>query len=314
MPGRIVVIGGLNMDLHLFGLQASLGQAPMVADHYLAMPGGKGGNVARAAARLGADVSLIGRVGDDEFGRDCVDAVAADGVDTRLVVTTDGSPTGFVAIELREGRHRSLVFAPGANDHLSWQDVEPGLDGLGPDDLLIVQAEVPPAVLDRLSERSNVAPMFLDPTPPERVGRRHLTAAEVITPDAAEAAELVGRALGSRLWPALAARELLESGARRAVLKLGPPGAILADDEGVFEIPTVDVDPVDETGAGDVFLAALAVKRLEGADWREATMFANVASALSVASAGLMLPDRESVDQRHQAMDETPVRIGPSRL
>ena len=310
--GRIVVIGGLNMDLHLFGLQASFGQAPMVADHYLAMPGGKGGNVARAAARLGVEVSLVGRVGDDEFGRDCVDAVAADGVDTALVATTPGAPTGFVAIELREGRHRSLVFAPGANDHLSWADVEPGLQGLGPDDVLIVQAEVPPPVLDRLSERSNGAPVFLDPTPPERVGRGHLLVSEVITPDAAEAAELVGRVLGSRLWPPIAARELLESGARRAILKLGPPGAILADDDGVFEIPTVDVEPVDETGAGDVFLAALAVKRLEGADWRQATMFANVASALSVASAGLVLPDRESVDARFQTMDKAPVQVLPS--
>ena len=141
MP-RIVVVGGLNMDLHLFGLRASAGQAPLVADRYLAQPGGKGGNVARAAARLGASVELVGRVGDDEFGRGCVAAIAADGVDVSHVTTTSDAPTGFVAIELTEGKHRSLVFAPGANVHLRWADIEPVVDGLGPHDIAIAQSEI----------------------------------------------------------------------------------------------------------------------------------------------------------------------------
>lgn len=308
---RVVVIGGLNMDLHLFGLSRSAGQAPLVADRYLAQPGGKGGNVARAAARLGAAVHLVGRVGDDEFGRDCVAAVAADGVDISHVVTTSDASTGFVAIELVAGKHRSLVFGPGANKDLGWSDIEPALVGLGPTDIVIAQAEIPVSALDELARlaRDHEFALFLDPTPPEVVDSDHLSAADVITPDLAEAAQLVGRSAGSRLWPALAARELLDCGAQRVIVKTGASGAVLAEAGSVVQVPTLSVEVVDETGAGDVFLAALAVARTEGADWTQATSFANVASALSVERTGLMLPDRTVVDDRSSELTAPPTRI-----
>lgn len=296
---RIVVIGGLNMDLHLFGLTESAGQALMIADHYLAMPGGKGGNVSRAISRLGGEVSLIGCVGDDEFGRDCVEAVAGDGVDVSGIVTSSDAPTGFVAIELVQGKHRSLLFAPGANDLLGVADVEEGLEALEPGDLVIAQAEIPPhtlaAIVDVVEDRQ--ISLFLDPTPPDRVIRRHLAAADVITPDLVEAAALVGRTGESHLWPVLAAQELIASGSRRALIKLGAEGAVMATrNGGVVVVPTLGVDVVDETGAGDVFLAALAVKRSEGVEWIDAVAFANAASAISVAHAGLTLPNRAAVE------------------
>ena len=220
----VVVVGGLNMDLHLFGLRRSAGQAPMVAEGYLAMPGGKGGNVARALARLGVDVHLIARVGDDEFGHDCVTAVAADGVDTSGVTVTPGQSTGFVAIELIEGRHESIVLASGANDHLTWDEVSPAIDSLDERGLVVTQAEIPVRVLDQLCNQctERAIPLFLDPTPPERVFGRHLEATEVITPNSREAAQLVGRTPGSNLWSALACRELLQSGAKRVVGNTAP--------------------------------------------------------------------------------------------
>lgn len=305
--GRIVVVGGLNMDLHLFGLHQWSGQAPLIAEHHLVQPGGKGGNVARAVARLGTDVELVARVGDDDFGRACVDAVAADGVDTSGVAVTAGSASGFVAIELTEGRHRSLVFAPGANDHLSWPDVEPHVHSLGNDDAVIAQAEIPPDVLARLCARCVRldVPLFLDPAPPDRIEHDHLAASTVITPNLPEAAQLVGRSEHSRLWPALAAQELIGSGARRVIVKAGQLGALLAGPDGAVVVPTSDVEMLDETGAGDVFLAALAVHRLEGAEWPRATRFANAASALSVSSHGLMLPDRSMVDAAVERLDTT---------
>lgn len=301
---EIVVVGGLNMDLHLFGLRGSACQAPMVADEYFAMPGGKGGNVARALAQLDVPVRLIARVGDDEFGHDCVAAVAADGVDIAGVTVTPGESTGFVAIELIEGQHQSIVFAPGANDHLTWTEVRPALEKLS-DGLVIAQAEIPTPVLDELCAFCSVSgiPLYLDPTPPERVMRRHLEVSEVITPDAREAAELVGRVPDSRLWPALACRELLASGARRVIIKLGPDGALHGDETGLTEVPTIEVEPIDETGAGDAFLAALATRRLEGASWLDAVRFANVAAALSVAASGLHLPERGAIEAAELRLD-----------
>lgn len=290
---RIGVVGGLNMDIHLFDVHPSRGQAPLVAERYLVEPGGKGANVARAAARLGASVVLVGRVGDDEFGRECRERCAADGVDVRHVTAVSGEHTGFVTIELGDGgHHRSLVFAPGANDHLTWNDVEVALADLERCDVVVVQAEVPTHVLDGMVRWANerAKPLYVDPTPPEKVDRVAIVGAEAITPDLEEAALLTGRTLTSQLSPILAAEDLRRVGARRALVKCGPAGVIVADDDRLVRVPTLMVDAVDETGAGDVFLAALAVHRAQGADWIEAARFANVAAALSVSQSGLSLP------------------------
>ena len=294
---RIVVVGGINMDLHLFGGRRPSSGATLLVDHYLTQPGGKGSNVARAAARLGARVELVGRIGDDDFGRRCLAATRDDGVDVSAV-STSTTPTGFVAIELDEGRHRTLVFVPGANDELEWSAVEPVLSTVGPDDLVIAQAEVPSAVLlplARLAAAGTIR-LFLDPAPPERVDAATLCAAQVITPDRAEAAALVGRTDSSEIWPSIAAAELRDAGARTVVVKTGATGAVLADERGIEQVPTLAIEARDETGAGDVFIAALAVRHAEGRGWSESVRFANVASALSVADDGLLLPDRRAVE------------------
>lgn len=297
--GRIVVVGEINMDLHLYDVRRSPGEVLLVADHYLAEPGGKGANVARSISRLGMDVLLVGRVGDDEFGHDCLQAIAADGVDTTGVEVTSDTPTGFVAIELDRGRHRSLLLAPGANDSLTWNDVEPHISGLTIDDIVVAQAEVPRDTLRLLAGHivEAGAALFLDPTPPDRVSTEIISWADVITPNRLEAAALVGRSDTSTLWPTLAAQELLGAGAKRVLLKLGEAGAILADEDQMLEVPTIEVAPVDETGAGDVFVATLAVARSEGLGWPEATRLANIASALSLSEQGLHLPDRAALDQ-----------------
>ena len=298
---RILVIGGVNMDLHLFGVRRPSLNSTLLVDHYLTEPGGKGANVARAAARLGAAVHLVARVGDDQFGHQCLRAIESDGVDVSAVVVTPDVPTGFVAIELTEGHHRSLVFAPGANDELVWPDIEPALAELDGDDIVIVQAEVPTAALAMLAARiaADGVRMFLDPTPPERIDRSTLRSAHVITPDREEAAALAGRSDTSELWPELAAHDLRGAGASVVIVKTGATGAVLATDEGTFQVPTLAVEAIDETGAGDVFMAALAVRRSEGATWEDAVRFANAASALSVAHRGLLLPDRPTVDAAH---------------
>lgn len=296
---RIVVVGGINMDLHLFGGRRWSSGAALVVDHYLTEPGGKGGNVSRAAARLGAEVRLVARVGDDEFGHRCVDAVAADGVDVSAVTFSATTPTGFVAIELNEGLHRTLVYAPGANDELTWGHVEPTLLELAAGEIVVAQAEIPRAVMGPLAHHvsSNGARLYLDPTPPEDVDSAAIRAADVITPDRREAAALVGRADTSQLWPELAADELHRAGARTVIVKTGATGAVLVDGWGSRQIPTLPIEPMDETGAGDVFMAALAVRRAEGAGWDDAVRFANAASALSVASQGLLLPNRDTVEE-----------------
>lgn len=297
MRPRIGVVGGLNMDIHLFGGEHRSEDGAYLAERYIIEPGGKGSNQARAAARLGADAVLVGCVGDDEFGRLGVDATNGDGVDTTHVVTTSERRTGFVVIQLIEGRHRSLVFTPGANSLLSWDDVAPALDALASCDIVITQSEVPADTVDRLidwSQESSV-PIYLDPASPQQASRHSLVGAEVITPNALEAEALTRRSLHDEATPMLAAQDLMAMGVRRAVLKLGPAGALFASDGSMKSIPTAAVEAVDETGAGDVFVAALAIKRAWGFDWIEAITFANAAAAVSISSSGLALPEFDDV-------------------
>nr|WP_246414137.1 PfkB family carbohydrate kinase [Microbacterium thalassium] len=306
----MLVVGGLNMDIHLFGVRESATQATLVAESHLAEPGGKAGNVSRAAARMGVEATLVARVGTDDFGEHCIEAAAGDGVDVSGVIRTPHHNTGFVAIDLQEGKHRSLVFSPGANDRLTWADVAPHVAKLTPDDIVAAQAELPPDTLSALAAELTArgVPLFLDPAPPERVRRDQLLSADAITPDLEEAARLTGRRDSSVLWTEAAARELRAAGARRVILKRSEHGAVLLDDDGLREIPTARVKAVDETGAGDVFLAALAVSRLDGRDWVDSVRFANAAAALSVSRIGLGLPDREEVDALVRRLPEPRLR------
>ncbi len=309
MTVKIGVVGGLNMDIHLFGGDDRAEDGAYLAERYLIEPGGKGSNQARAAARLGADVLLVGRVGGDEFGRLCLDATIGDGVDATHVVATDEQRTGFVVIQLVEGRHRSLVFSPGANTLLSWNDVLPALDDLATCDVVITQSEVPTDTVDALVRWSGESgvPVYLDPASPQQASRDSLLGAEVITPDRLEASSLTGRAMHGHAAPILAARDLATMGIHRSILKLGTEGALFAAEGVLTSVPTRAADAVDETGAGDVFVAALAVRRAAGADWIEAITFANAAAAVSVATSGLALPTIEEVEPVAR-------EIGPPRI
>jgi ribokinase len=298
VPVKIGVVGGLNMDIHLFGGDDRDEDGAYLADRYLIEPGGKGTNQSRAAARLGAEVVLVGRIGDDEFGRLCVDAAARDGVDTTHVVTTAEQRTGFVVIQLVDGQHRSLVFSPGANTLLSWEFVVPALGALATCDIVITQSEVPSDTVDRLIDWADGAgvPVYLDPASPQQASRRSLLGAEIITPDRLEAETLTGRTMHGSAAPVLAARDFASLGIRRAVLKLGPAGALFIDGNVATSIPTRAVEAVDETGAGDVFVAALAVQRASGVGWVDAIRFANAAAAVSVSRNGLALPTVSDVE------------------
>lgn len=297
MNPRIGIVGGLNMDIHLFGGEHRSEDGAYLAERYIIEPGGKGSNQARAAARLGADAMLVGRVGDDEFGRLCVDATNADGVDTTHVVATAEQGTGFVVIQLIDGRHRSLVFTPGANSLLTWADVVPALDALAGCDAVITQSEVPVDTVDRLidwSQESSV-PIYLDPASPQQASLHSLIGAAVITPNVLEAGVLTGRSLDDDTGPILAVRDLSAMGVHRSVLKLGSPGALFGSDGSITSIPTAVVEAVDETGAGDVFVAALAIRRAAGVDWVDAIAFSNAAAAVSISQSGLSLPGFDEV-------------------
>ncbi|MEX1286506.1 MAG: PfkB family carbohydrate kinase [Acidimicrobiia bacterium] len=305
----IVVVGGLNMDIHLFGARHRAEYGLLMAERYAVEPGGKGANQSRAVARLGGSVALVGRVGDDEFGRLCVDAVVGDGVRVEGLGISPDARTGFVVIDLVEGQHVTRVFVPGANMTLTWEDVESTLIRETGCRAVLAQAEMPNDVLERLAAwcEDVEVPLYLDPVPPQAVTPDLLRRAEVVTPSKGEAGGLTGREVDDEVSARLAARDLLALGAHRVIIKLGPPGAVLAEADGdVALIPTLNVVAENETGAGDAFLATLAVARLTGASWPEAVRLGNVASALSVSRPDLHLPTWEEVTTAAEAGEAWP--------
>ncbi|MFQ5948284.1 MAG: PfkB family carbohydrate kinase, partial [Acidimicrobiia bacterium] len=291
-------VGGLNVDVHLHGVRSVEAEPTFTAQRVLVTAGGKGANAARSAARLGARVTLVGKVGADVFGALAVDAAARDGVDVDFVTETSENGTGFAAIRLQDGQHRTVIWAPGANEDLTWGEVMVAEGALQAADAILVQAEVPAGVLRRLSSWSQDSgkDLYLDPVPPELVTPEALAAAVIVTPNRYEAEALAGDRVDSPESARRAAEMLLEAGAGRVGLKLDVDGTLLVTADGSWLIPTLAVEAVDETGAGDVYLAALAVRRGEGASWEEAVRFANAAAALSVADPGLSLPGWQEVE------------------
>ncbi len=299
MTASLLVAGGVNVDVHLFGERTVETEPEYAAADHIVAVGGKGANAARAAASLGARASIAAVVGDDPFGREAVAALDTAGVDTTAVRCSSSAATGFAAIRLEGGRHHTLVFSPGANEELVPGDVERAA-AVAPPDVVVAQAEVPEEVARWLAGAR--FPLVFDPCPTGRAFPDVLGGAIVVTPNRVEAAELTGIPEDA-FDPWTAGATLVERGAAAVAIKLGPEGTLLADAAGMTLVPTLQVAATDETGAGDVFAAAIAVQIAEGVPLTAAARFAGVASALSVRSRGVAFPSRVEVDEALQRLE-----------
>jgi ribokinase len=293
----IVVIGSINTDIVLRTPRLPRPGETLAGGDALVVPGGKGANQAVAATRLGADVALVGRVGQDDFGNTLRHGLASEGVDVRHVRRTPGA-SGTALILLQAGGENSIVLSPGANARVTPADVDAAVPLLRRADAVLLQLEIPLATVRhamKVCRRFGVT-VFLDPAPapPGRVPA-WLLKADVISPNEAEAAMLLGGPVRSADATAAA---LVAAGATNAVLKLGPHGSIHADATGVhLKSAGFGIRAVDTTAAGDAFNAALAVARSNGLPWSETLRFANAAGALACTKLGAQpsLPKRRDV-------------------
>jgi len=265
------------------------------------LPGGKGANQACAAGRLGGGCQMVGRVGRDVFGEQLKASLAADGVDTARVISTDGEATGVALIPVEDGGQNLIVVAGGANLRLCPGDVEAALEK-APSGLLLLQLESPPETVQAaitLGRRQGMT-IVLDPAPARPLSPALVGGVDILTPNESEALALLGRR-GNAVSVAEAAelgRQLLDLGPRAVILKLGASGAYLADRSAGRHFPARGVDAVDATAAGDTFNGALAVALAEGRDVADAIAFAVAAASISVTRPGAQasIPTRAEVD------------------
>jgi ribokinase len=262
--------------------------------------GGKGANQAAAAALLGASVTFLGRVGDDEFGEPLVQALQEKGIDTSLVERASGASTGAAFITVTPDGENAITVAPGANRSLAPEDVDAAAGAIGDARVFVAQMEIPAHSVLRAVEISadkdtralvNLAPMF-------EVPRELLEKLDPLVVNEHEAAFLLGREVEGVDGALSAAPELLSLGPRSAVITIGEDGAVLADGESVDHFPAPEVEVVDTTGAGDAFVGALATQLARGASLQEAVAYAVRAGAAAVTKEGAQgaLPTPEVVD------------------
>lgn len=252
-----------------------------------------------AAARLGARVALVARVGRDERGARLVERLRAEGVETGSIRRDAHALSGVALVMVDAEGQKQILTAPGANRHLTAADIEREARTIQSARVLLAQLEVP---LEAVTEavrlaREAGALVALNPAPPEPLPDELLRQVAVVKPDTAEAEVRTGVKVHDRASARKAAERLLERGVGAAVVQAGDEGNLLVWREGQRWLPHLPVESVDATGAGDALAAALAVALAEGRALEGAAVFANAAAALATTALGAQaaLPRRDQV-------------------
>jgi len=299
----ICVVGSLNMDLvirtpHLPAPGETVSGGPF-ATH----PGGKGANQAVAAARLGAAVAMVGRVGGDAFGARLRTELQEAGIDTRQVVTLPDVASGVALIAVETSGQNSIIIAPGANGALTPADVEVAGPIIAAARVLLLQLETPLPAVQRAAELAHAAGtlVLLNPAPAQPLPAELPAQVDYLIPNEQEAALLLGEAIAIATdadAAAAAQRLCTQTGVGGVVITLGAQGAVLAQAQTEPEfVPAHSVAVADTTAAGDAFVGAFAVALAEGRTPAEALRWGNAAGALAVTAVGAQpsLPTRNAV-------------------
>ena len=294
----LLVVGSANADL-VIGVERRPGPGETVLGSDLAVhPGGKGANQAVAAARLGARTALLARVGDDAHGRLLLDSQRAAGVDTAGVLV-GGAPTGVALITVDPSGDNSIVVSPGANARLTPADVRAAAALLTASRVVSAQLEIPLETIVEVVRNLGPDTRFvLNPSPPRQLPEDVLAACDPLIVNEHEARVLLGPDAAET--PAQWAQTLLARGPRSVVVTLGEEGALIADTTEVAHVPSVKVDAVDTTGAGDSFTAALAWRLGLGESLAQAAAYAARVGAAAVTRQGAQasFPNAEEVAAR----------------
>jgi ribokinase len=286
----VVVVGSLNLDLVVRPRRAPAAGETVFAPGLERYPGGKGGNQAVAAARLGAPVSMIARVGDDGFGAELIASLERDGVATNGVTRSGSAPTGTALITVDETGQNRIIVISGANAEVTPDLVDRYAGLIRAAAVVLLQLEIPVESCLRAAEIAHAAgvPVILDPAPAPAapLPRRLIEATWLVTPNETEAAALTGVPVSGQNGAAEAARALLAQGFPRVVVKLGAEGVCLAEPGGTAWCRPFKVPVVDTTAAGDAFAGGLGAALASGLDLLQALDWGVAAGALAVTRPG----------------------------
>ncbi len=288
MPAKVVVIGSLNMDLVTRASRLPRAGETLIGQTFSTVPGGKGANQAVAAARLGADVAMIGCVGSDAYGTQLREALRVEGINCQAVSTVEGS-SGVALIVVDDSSQNAIVIVAGSNGELTPASLQAFDAVLQAAEVIVCQLEVPMATVGHALKRGrelgktvilNPAPASA-PLPPE-----WYASIDYLIPNESEATALSGVTVDSLDSARVAALQLVQAGAGKVIITLGAQGALFSDGHVFEHLVAPKVKAVDTTAAGDTFVGGFAAALANGKSEAEAIRFGQVAAALSVTRAG----------------------------
>ncbi len=257
---RIVVVGSVNTDMVVKGGRLPGPGETVTGGQFVMAAGGKGANQAVAAARLGADVTLIAKVGRDVFGDQAIENFRREKIRTDCILRDETNATGVALILVDDAGENLISVASGTNHAITPGDVAKFADNISTADILMLQLEIP---MDAVCEAAQIAadagvPVILDPAPAAPLPDRLLANATYLTPNESEAERLTGIAVNDEASARRAAAQLQTAGAQWVIVTLGANGALVAGPDETKLIPTVRIEAVDTTAAGDAFNGGLA--------------------------------------------------------
>lgn len=285
-PARLVVVGSSNTDLIVRSDRLPRPGETVLGGDLITAPGGKGANQAVAAARLGAAVTFVARVGRDMFGEAALENFQREGLDTRYVIRDATAPSGVALIVVGLDGQNLIAVAPGANGRLTPDDIAAARPAIAEAKVVLLQLETPIDTVLAAAQAGraagvivvlNPAPAPTQPLPPALVA-----AVDILSPNETEASLLTGEPT-----PEAAAAALLKRGVKTVIVTLGEAGALItSQSEPARRVPGFQVRAVDTTAAGDAFNGGLGVALAHGRPLDAAVRYAHAVAALSVTKIG----------------------------
>jgi ribokinase len=286
---KICVVGAANLDLISYVPRLPRMGETLHGSRFHMGFGGKGANQAVMAAKLGAEVAMVTKLGRDIFGENTLKNFSSFGIDTRHVLFTEKAFSGVAPIAVDEEGHNSIIIVTGANDLLTEEEIEAARLAIASAQILVCQLEVPLAIslaAMRIAREEKVTTIF-NPAParpglPDELYRL----SDIICPNESETELLTGLEVKTQEQAAAAARVLLGRGAGKVILTLGERGSLLVTEKETVHVPAQKVKALDSTGAGDAYVGSLAFFLAGGKPIAEAMRRANAIAAISVQASG----------------------------
>ncbi|MDX3916129.1 MULTISPECIES: ribokinase [Olivibacter] len=302
MNQKILVVGSSNTDMVIKAAKFALPGETILGGEFFMNPGGKGANQAIAASRLGGDVTFVGKVGSDIFGRQALQQLTKENIETRFVIVDHEYPSGVALINVDSKGQNCIVVAPGANGQLQPADIDHVLSEVPQENLVLVQLEIPIDTVTHLIRKTAELGnrLILNPAPAQNLPNELFASIYTITPNETEIELLTGIRVKDIGSAKAAGSKLLDLGVQQVIITLGSQGAYLHTSSISKLIAAPEVTAVDTTAAGDCFNGALAVALAEDMGMESAVHFACRAAAISVTRMGAQqsIPYRKELQQR----------------